>query len=239
MSRRQKRRDKTMYHSYHSHARWIALLFALSAATVYAAEDHEHHQAHQGHGQHQEAGDHAQHDHAKAAPPPAGDMKPRIPDRVLTDQFGKSHRFYSDLLKGKLVLMNSIFTTCPATCPIQTAVFAKVQQMLGERVGEDVQMISVTLEPETDTPERLKEFAERYKVGPGWLFLTGPTQDVTDVLKAMDLYSAVPAEHTPIAAVGHEPSGVWMKVLNLKAPAEIVGSLSKVQSLGEQKASLQ
>ena len=126
---------------------------------------------------------------------------------MLVDQYGKSHRFYSDLLKDKLVLINSIFTTCPATCPIQTAVFAQVQRMLGDRVGQDVQMISLTLEPEIDTPERLREFAERYKVGPGWLFLTGPTQDVADVLKrlsvaASELGDAVEALPEALAPIG-------------------------------------
>jgi cytochrome oxidase Cu insertion factor (SCO1/SenC/PrrC family) len=183
-------------------------------------------------------GDHEDHQPPPSSPTPAADRDPapQIPDRVLIDQDGKPRRFYTDLVKGKLVVMNSIFTSCPATCPVQTAIFAQVQRMLGDRVGRDVQMISVSLDPVTDTPERLKEFAKRFGVGPGWVFLTGPKADVTEVLQAMDLYSADPAQHTPMAALGHERSGLWMKVVNLNAPADIVSRLAHVETLGEQRA---
>lgn len=164
-------------------------------------------------------------------------LQPLIPDTVLTDQYGNKHRFYTDLVKGKTVLINAVYTSCAGVCPIQTAVFSKVQSMLGQHVGEDVQMISVTLDPVTDTPERLREFADKFHVGPGWLFLTGSKQEVTEVLRSMDLYSPVPAQHTPIAAIGHEPGEVWMKVINVTAPADIVGRIQRVKELGEQRAS--
>ncbi len=180
----------------------------------------------------------AQHDGLPAASPAlVKDLRPRIPDTVLTDQFGNKHHFYSDLVKGKTVLINAVYTSCAGVCPIQTAVFSKVQSMLGERVGDDVQMISVTLDPVTDTPERLKEFADKFHVGPGWLFLTGSKQEVTEVLRAVDLYSPLPAQHTPIAAIGHEPGEVWMKVINVTAPADIVGRMQRVKELGEKRAS--
>lgn len=181
--------------------------------------------------------DHQHHSLPAAVPALEKNLRPVIPDTVLTDQDGNKHHFYSDLIKGKTVLINAVYTSCAGVCPIQTAVFAKVQTMLGERVGADVQMISVTLDPVTDTPERLKEFADKFNVGPGWLFLTGTKQEVTEVLRAVDLYSPVPAEHTPIAAIGHEPGEVWMKVINVTAPADIVGRMERVRELGEKRAS--
>jgi protein SCO1/2 len=180
------------------------------------------------------------HEHHQPQPPPqapaaARDPAPQIPDRILIDQDGTPRRFYTDLVKGKVVVMNSIFTSCPGTCPVQTAIFSQVQRMLGDRVGRDVQMISLSLDPVTDTPERLKEFAKRHGAGPGWVFLTGPKADVVDVLQAMDLYSADPAQHTPMAALGHERSGLWMKVVNLSAPADILSRLAHVEALGEER----
>jgi len=164
------------------------------------------------------------------------DIRPQIPDTLLTDQDGNKHHFYNDLIKGKTVLINAVYTSCAGVCPIQTAVFSKVQSLLGDRVGRDIQIISVTLDPVTDTPARLKEFSERFDVGPGWVFLTGTKQEVTEVLQAMDLYSPVPAQHTPIAAIGHEPGAVWMKVINVTAPTDIVGRMQRIEELGAQRA---
>ena len=182
--------------------------------------------------------EHEGHLHHEPPPMPAREKKiePRIPDTVLIDQDGKEHRFYSDLVKGKTVLMNAVYTSCPGVCPIQTTVFSRVQKLLGDRVGKDVQIISVTLDPVTDTPERLKEFSERFDVGPGWVFLTGSKHDVAEVLQAMDLYSPVPEQHTPIASIGNEPGAVWMKIINITSPGEIVSRIEHVEALGERSA---
>lgn len=158
-------------------------------------------------------------------------LRPQIPDVVLIDQDGRERRFYSDLVKGKLVLVNAIYTRCAGTCPMQSSIFASVQRHLKERMGREVVLISISLEPLTDNPARLKEFAERYGAGPGWSFLTGTKEDVKTVLEAMDLYAAVPAEHTPICAVGNEPTGVWMKLVNLASPDEIVSRIDYVARL--------
>jgi len=192
-------------------------------------ENHEH--GGHGHGAHEHEG--YGHEGRPATPTLQKRIKPNIPDTVLIDQNGRKHRFYTDLVKGKTVLMNAVYTSCPGVCPIQTSVFARVQGLLGDRVGKDVQMISVSIDPVTDTPERLKSYAQKFHVQPGWLFLTGSKQDVGEVLRAMDLYAAVPSEHTPIAAVGYEPGAVWMKMINITAPSDIVGRLDYVRELGE------
>ncbi len=215
---------------------WLPLLSALLLVAVpvcvYASDGH-HHEDH-GH----EGREHGAHEHGTHAP--AGTLqkriKPNIPDTVLIDQDGNKHRFYSDLIEGKTVLINAVYTSCAGVCPIQTSVFARVQMLLGDRVGKDVQMISVSIDPVTDTPERLKKYTQKFDVKPGWVFLTGSKQDVTGVLQAMDLYAAVPSEHTPIMAVGYEPGAVWMKMINITAPRDIVGRLDYVKRLGEPKA---
>jgi len=163
--------------------------------------------------------------------PEESPLRPRIPDVVLLDQDGRERRFYSDLVRGKLVLVNAIYTRCAGTCPMQTSIFASVQRHLKERMGREVVLLSISLEPLTDRPQKLKEFAARYGAGPGWSFLTGTREDVKTVLEAMDLWAAVPEEHTPICAVGNEPSGVWMKLVNLASPDEIVSRLDHVAAL--------
>ena len=158
-------------------------------------------------------------------------LAPSIPDVVLLDQDGRERRFYSDLLRGKLVLVNAVYTRCAGTCPMQSSIFASVQRHLKERMGREVVLLSISLEPLTDRPAKLKEFAERYRAGPGWTFLTGSRENVKTALEAMDLYSAVPEEHTPICVVGNERTGVWMKLVNLASPDEIVDRIDYVAGL--------
>jgi protein SCO1/2 len=163
-------------------------------------------------------------------------VHPSIPDVALIDQNGKPRHFYSDLVKGKIVVMNAIYTSCPGVCPVQTQILSRVQTLLGDRVGKEVQLISVSLDPVTDTPQRMKEYAEKFGAGPGWAFLTGPKPDVDAVLKAMDLYASTPAAHTPMASVGYEPGEVWMKMVSISAPEDFITRIDYVKSLGEKKA---
>src|SRR5512132_1927734 len=115
-----------------------------------------------------------------ASPARAGELWGRdyFPDVVLTTQDGKAVRFYDDLLKDKFVAIDLIYTRCKFSCPLATARLAQVQRILGDRVGKDIFFYSITLEPEHDTPEVLKAYAQKYNAGPGWLFLTGKKEDV-------------------------------------------------------------
>src|SRR5471032_1480381 len=91
---------------------------------------------------------------------------------------GKTVRFYDDLMKDKIVLINFMYTSCGEICPGMTQNLADVQKLLGDRVGRDIFMYSFTLRPDEDTPERLKAYAETFAVKPGWLFLTGGAADI-------------------------------------------------------------
>src|SRR5258708_14847101 len=86
--------------------------------------------------------------------------------------------FYDDLIKGKVVAIDLIYTHCMDSCPLETARLAQVQKMLGDRVGRDIFFYSISIDPDNDTPEELKAYAEKYHAGPGWLFLTGKKEDV-------------------------------------------------------------
>src|SRR5262244_3155724 len=96
-----------------------------------------------------------------------------FPNLPVVTQDGKALKFYDDVIKGKIVLISFIYTNCPDICPLTTARIAQVEEKLGEIVGRDIFLISLTVDPERDSPERLKGFAEAFGAGPGWLFLTG------------------------------------------------------------------
>src|SRR3954447_5853833 len=96
-----------------------------------------------------------------------------FPNVTLTTQDGATVHFYDDLIKGKIVAINLIYTTCKYACPLETARLAQVQSVLGDRMGRDVFFYSITIDPEHDTPAVLKAYAAKYQAGPGWTFLTG------------------------------------------------------------------
>lgn len=133
----------------------------------------------------------------------------------LTTQDGKVVHLYDDLLKGKSVVVNLIYTRCTASCPLETAKLSQVQKLLGNRVGKDIFFYSISIDPKHDTPEVLKAYAARFHAGPGWLFLTGTLDDIKLVSKRLGLASLTDAAnrdgHQPSLMVGNEPSGQWMR----------------------------
>jgi protein SCO1 len=148
---------------------------------------------------------------ADGSPPGAG----YFPNVTLVTQHGKTVRFYDDLLKGKIVAINLIYTTCQYACPLETARMSQVQKKLGDRMGRDVFFYSITIDPEHDTPAVLKEYGEKFEAGPGWLFLTGRKEDIDLVSRKIGLYSQPdpgnPDGHRPYLLVGNEVTGQWMR----------------------------
>jgi protein SCO1/2 len=158
----------------------------------------------------------------KAAAGSGSELSLRVPDAPVYDQNGNKLRFYTDLVKGKTVAINFIFTTCTTICPPLTATFRKVQQELGDRSGRDVQLISISVDPATDVPERLKEFAARFSAGPGWTFVTGGKPEVDQLLRALGAYVGDKNEHSPMILIGNESAGYWTRAYGLAPPATIV-----------------
>jgi protein SCO1 len=153
--------------------------------------------------------------HASAAPNGSrwgADYFPNVP---LTTQHGTFVHFYDDLLKDKIVAIDLIYTHCQYSCPLETARLAQVQRILGDRVGKDIFFYSITLDPARDTPEVLEAYAEKYHVGPGWLFLTGKQEDIKVISKKLGLASdrAAPNRdgHTPDLMIGNVATGQWMR----------------------------
>jgi protein SCO1/2 len=138
-----------------------------------------------------------------------------FPNVVLTTQNGVRVHFYDDLLKGKIVVIDMIYTHCVDSCPLETARLAQVQRMLGERMGKDVFFYSITLDPKRDTPEVLKAYAEKYRAGPGWFFLTGQKDDIELISRKLGLYSPPDPSnrdgHRAAVLLGNEATGEWIK----------------------------
>ncbi len=145
-----------------------------------------------------------------------------FPNVSLTTHEGKTVRFYDDLLKGKTVALYLMYTTCQYSCPLETARLAQVQRYLGDRVGKDIFFYSLSIDPKHDTPEVLKSYAEKYRAGPGWVFLTGKPEDIELISKKLGLYSEPDPSnkdgHTPSLLVGNEPTGQWMRNSALDNP---------------------
>jgi protein SCO1/2 len=146
---------------------------------------------------------------------------PRIPDVTIQDQNGKSLNFYSDLVKGKVVAVNFVFTTCTAICPSLTATFRRVQQQLAA-AKVPAQLISVSVDPSVDTPERLQQFAAKFKAEPGWTFVTGNTSDIDSILKEFGVSVANKNDHTPMVLIGNEEAGYWTRAYGLSSPTALV-----------------
>jgi protein SCO1 len=138
-----------------------------------------------------------------------------FPNVELITQNGDKVRFYDDLIKGKVVAIDLIYTTCKYNCPLETARLVHLQKLLGDHMGKDVFFYSITIDPEHDTPAVLKEYAEKYHVGPGWLFLTGKQEDIKLISHKLGLDSLPSADdpdgHTPHLLIGNEATGLWMR----------------------------
>ena len=151
-----------------------------------------------------------------------------IPDVEVLDQNGNALHFYSDLIKGKTVAINFIFTNCTTICPPLAATFARVQKEMGDKVGKDVHFISISIDPLTDTPERLKAWGAKFKAGNGWTFVTGDKQEMNRLLNALGASVSRREDHSPTVIVGNDLKGVWTRTYGLARTAQLVGLIMDV-----------
>ncbi len=164
----------------------------------------------------------------KVATPPTARNKMVIPDVEVLDQHGNELHFYRDLIKDKTVAINFIFTNCTTICPPLAATFARLQKEMGEKVGKDVHLISISVDPVTDTPERLKAWGAKFKAGPGWTFVTGEKQEMDKLLNALGAAVSKREDHTPAMIIGNDARGVWTRTYGLAKITQIVGVIQNV-----------
>jgi YVTN family beta-propeller protein len=167
---------------------------------------------------------------AEPTPAYASGRKMMIPDVNVFDQDGNALHFYSDLIKDKTVAINFIFTNCTTICPPLAATFARVQKDMGDKVGKDVHFISISVDPLTDTPERLKAWGARFKAGAGWTFVTGEKQEMDKLLNALGAAVSKREDHTPAMIIGNDAKGVWTRTYGLAKTGQIVGLILDVMA---------
>lgn len=156
----------------------------------------------------------------ETATPWGADYFPNIP--LLTQEGEKVH-FFDDLIKDKVVAINFIFTGCTDSCPVETARLRQVQKILGDRVGKDIFLYSISIDPYNDTPATLKRYAEKFGIGPGWTLLTGEPDDIEQLRRSLGLYiegleNGRSKDHNLSLIIGNQATGRWMKASPFESP---------------------
>jgi protein SCO1 len=151
-------------------------------------------------------------------------------DVILINQDGQALRFYSDLLKGKVVIINSFFTSCQGICPVMTRQLLKLQEALGDRLGKEVSILSLTVDSEYDTPARLKEYARQNGTRPGWQFLTGKKENVDWALYRLGQYVEAREDHSSVFIIGNESRQTWTKILAMADTAAVLKTVEDVMN---------
>lgn len=151
----------------------------------------------------------------------SGSVAVRLHDVPLLDQDGRKVRFPRDVIGDRVVVIDTFFTTCGLICPILGAIFADLQVQLGDRLDREVRLISISVDPLTDIPPRLKKYAEQWEARPGWLFLTGEKKVVDRVLEGIGMYSADFADHPSAFLVGDGREGKWTRFYGFASPEQL------------------
>lgn len=164
---------------------------------------------------------------AEAAPTPERARAVEAARRYFTDvqlvnQYGEPMRLYSDLLQGKVVVINTIFTTCTGICPVMSKAFETLQDRVGDRLGEDVHLISISVDPENDTPEKMRAWGEAFHARRGWYLVTGDPENVAFALQKLGQYVEDPESHQAIMLMGNDRTGLWKKAFGLAGAEELI-----------------
>lgn len=149
-------------------------------------------------------------------------------DVMLINQNGEKMRFYSDLLQGKVVIINSFFATCQGSCLPMNRNLEKLQQALGDHIGKDVYIVSISVDPTVDNPSKLKEYAKKLNARPGWYFLTGEKQNVDFALNKLGQFVSDKQDHLNIFIIGNERTGLWKKAFGLAPSDQLVKVVESV-----------
>ena len=149
-------------------------------------------------------------------------------DTVLINQNGERMRFYTDLMKDKTVVIDTFFATCQASCLPMNRNLAQIQEGLGDRLGKDVNILSISVDPTVDTPTLLKAYAKKLNARPGWYFLTGDKENVEFILKKLGQFVDDKNGHLNIFLIGNDRTGLWKKAFGLAKSEELMKVVESV-----------
>lgn len=173
------------------------------------------------------ADEHAGHDMpAKSARSESAQVK--FADVALVDQNGKPVRLEKDLVTDKIVVMSFIYTSCTTVCPVVSSIMGKVQKELGARVGSEVQLVSISIDPQRDDAQRLNDYARNFQKGPGWSWLTGSAQSINATLKGLGTFSGDFKNHQPLILVGDGNNRHWTRYYGFTDPAVLTREVEKL-----------
>jgi protein SCO1/2 len=173
------------------------------------------------------ADEHAGHDMpAKGARSESAQVK--FADVALVDQNGKPVRLEKDLVTNKIVVMSFIYTSCTTVCPVVSSIMGKVQKQLGARVGTEVQLVSISIDPQRDDAKRLNAYARSFQNGPGWSWLTGSAQSIDATLKGLGTFSGDFKNHQPLILVGDGNSRHWTRYYGFTDPTVLTREVEKL-----------
>jgi protein SCO1/2 len=184
----------------------------ISAAAVAEAEkaepkDHEHHEM-----------------SSQPAPVTRTEANYRIPDVIVVREDGQKVSFLKEIDDGRPVMVNFIYASCSAICPVLSHVFAKVQGKLGDD-AKKVHMVSVSIDPENDTPAKLVEYAKKFKAGAHWNHYTGTLEASIAIQKAFDAYRGDKMNHTPATLIRGAPGKPWVRLDGFASPDGVIKEL--------------
>jgi protein SCO1/2 len=157
-----------------------------------------------------------------------------FPNSVVVSHEGRELRFFDDVLRDKTVLISFIYASCGNSCPLETARLKKVAALLCPRLGSDIHFFSITIDPENDTPEILRAYHSRYRLGPGWTLLTGKKADLLLIQKRLGLLSREQEagnlqEHDLNVIAGNQKTGLWVRRSHLENAQVLAGLLEGLQ----------
>ncbi|MFZ5510861.1 MAG: SCO family protein [Pseudomonadota bacterium] len=180
---------------------------------------------------------HEAHRHDRA-PPGADAWKAdiKLVEATLLSQRGDKLKFPGEALGGRIVVMDFIYTNCTTVCPVVSALFAQLQDRLGSSLGEEVSLVTITVDPARDTPQRLRDYAARFDARPGWLWLTGEKGAVDQVLKGLGTYTPDFTRHPSVILVGDAGRGTWRRLYGLPGVEEVIAQVEALRAARRQAA---
>ena len=193
----------------------------LGAGGIAAAGEHDHHHMPQP---------------SAALDSSAEEVAIRVPDVQVTTHDGRKVGFLRDLVKGKLVAVNFIYTTCSAICSPMTANMREVQRQLDPALADRVHFISITIDPKVDTPQVLNTFAGQFKIEKNWTFVTASPKNLAQLQKGFAVSMARKEDHTPLVMIGNDATGKWTRKYGLARPEAIVRAIRATAGLPDPEA---
>lgn len=147
-----------------------------------------------------------------------------IPDLTLTDMYGHSVKLAELMAADRSILMNFIFTSCSTICPVMSASFSQLQDRLQSQ-RKEATLISISIDPEHDTPERLRDYARRHGARAGWIFITGDPKKIVALQRALDAYRGSKMNHTPVTFLRNPGDSAWVRLEGVAGVSDLMKEL--------------